>query len=73
MKVSVDRDECISCSLCWSDCPAVFMEDSGDGKCSIVEALRTGGDSAAGEAPEGLRGAAQGAAANCPVSIIHVD
>jgi ferredoxin len=66
MKVSVDRDQCISCSLCWSDCPALFSEDPADGKCSVVEAAK-------GEAPEELRDVGQSAAANCPVSIIHID
>lgn len=73
MKVSVDRDQCISCSLCWSDCPEIFSEDASDGKCSVVEALRLEGDREKGEAPESLRDAAQGAAANCPVAIIHID
>jgi ferredoxin len=72
MNVTVDREQCIACSLCWTDCPEVFAEDPADGKCSIVEGLRVGGDRAKGEAQEGLRGASEGAAANCPVSIIHV-
>jgi ferredoxin len=73
MKVSVDRDQCISCSLCWSDCPALFSEDPADGKCSVAEALRLGGDREKAEAPDSLRDAGQSAAANCPISIIHID
>jgi len=73
MKVSIDRDQCISCGLCWSDCPEIFEEDPGDGKSSVVAGLRSGGDPAKGEAPEELRGKAEGAAANCPVAIIGVE
>jgi ferredoxin len=65
MKVSVDRDQCISCALCWTSCPAIFAEDQADGKCSIVEIAH-------GEASEALRPSAQEAADNCPVSIIHI-
>jgi len=38
-----------------------------------VAGLRSGGDPAKGEAPEELRGKAEGAAANCPVAIIGVE
>jgi ferredoxin len=73
MKVSIDRDQCIACALCWSDSPDIFEEDPGDKLSRIVEKLRVAGDIAKGEAPESLRKAAQGAAGNCPVSIIHVE
>jgi len=73
MKVTIDRDQCISCSLCWSDCPEIFEEDASDNKSSVVEALRVGGDSSKGEAPEGLRAKAEAAASNCPVAIIHIE
>jgi len=73
MKVSIDRDECISCGLCWSDCPEVFEEEAGDGKSAVIAALRTGGDPAKGEAPEALRAKAEDAAAACPVSVIHIE
>jgi ferredoxin len=73
MKVSIDRDQCISCGVCWSQCPEVFEEDSGDGKSSVVAALRAGGDPARGEAPESLRASAEDAAAACPVSVIKVE
>lgn len=73
MKVSIDREQCTSCALCWSDCPDIFEEDPEDGWSRIVEKLRVGGDRARGEAPETLRKAAQAAADECPVSIIHVE
>ncbi len=73
VKVRIDREECTSCALCWSDCPEVFEEDPKDGWSRIVEKLRIGGDLSRGEAPEPLRGKAQAAADGCPVSIIHVE
>ncbi|HVP19789.1 MAG TPA: ferredoxin [Spirochaetia bacterium] len=73
MKVSIDRAECTSCSLCWSDCPDIFEEDPNDGLSRIVEKFRIAGDLARGEAPDTLRKAAQAAADDCPVSVIHVE
>jgi ferredoxin len=73
VKVSIDRDQCISCSVCWSDCPEIFEEDPNDNLSRIAEKYRVAGDPAKGEAPESLRGAAQGAADSCPVAIIHVE
>jgi ferredoxin len=74
MKVSINpREDCTSCSLCWTDCPEVFEEDPDDGLSRIVEKLRVGGDLGSGEAPDSLRAAAQAAADSCPVSIIHVE
>lgn len=73
MKISIDRGECTSCGLCWSDCPDVFEESPHDGLSSIVGRLRLHGNPALGEAPESLREAAQAAADGCPVSVIHVE
>jgi ferredoxin len=73
MKVGIDRENCSSCSLCWSDCPEVFEENPSDGWSSIVAQFRIAGDLARGEVPEALRSAAQSAADNCPVSVIHVE
>jgi ferredoxin len=73
MKVSVDRDQCISCGVCWSECPELFEAASDDGMCRITEKYRAGGDIAKGEAPETLRDSAKAAAEGCPVSIISVE
>jgi ferredoxin len=72
MKVTIERDQCISCGLCWSDCPELFEEDADDGKSRITEKYRVSGDVAAGEAPETLRENAEAAAGACPVGIIHI-
>jgi ferredoxin len=73
MKVSIDRDQCISCAVCWSECPELFEEDPGDGKSRVAEKYRTSGDVSRGEAPESLRGAGQRAAEGCPIAIIHIE
>ncbi len=72
-KVSIDRDDCISCAVCWSDCPDFFEENPEDGQSQVVETYRTGGDPAQGEAPEELADCVQAAADNCPVEVIHVE
>jgi ferredoxin len=73
MKVSIDRTECTSCALCWTDCPDIFEEDDKDGWSRIVAKFRVGGDLGRGEVPESFRKAAQAAADDCPVSVIHVE
>jgi ferredoxin len=73
MKVTIDRDQCISCGVCWSECPEIFEDASDDGKSRITEKYRVSGDVSKGEAPEQLRDSAQAAADGCPVSIIHVE
>jgi ferredoxin len=73
MKATIDRDQCISCGVCWTECPELFEEDPDDGKSRITGKYRVAGDVAAGQAPEELRKTAQAAADGCPVSIIHIE
>jgi ferredoxin len=73
MKVSIDRDQCISCGVCWTECPELFEESPDDGKSRITEKHRAAGDTSAGEAPEALRDSAKAAAEACPVGIIHIE
>lgn len=72
MKVTIDREECIACGACYSDCPEVFEENEEDGFSQIVEEYRTGGELGVGEVPEDLEECARTAADGCPVEIIHV-
>lgn len=72
-EVTIDRDECISCELCWETCPDFFEENSEDGFSQVVEKYRTGDNLGVGEAPEDLRDSLQEAADECPVEIIHVE
>ena len=60
MKVSIERQDCISCGLCVSTCPEVFQfgdDGRSQGRCQpgpeLEDAVRTCAD-------------------NCPVSVIYV-
>lgn len=72
-KVTIDRDECISCGACWSACPEVFEENSDDGLTQVVTKYQVGGDPGVGEIPADLVDCANDAADSCPVEIIHVE
>jgi len=70
MKVSIDRDGCISCGNCEAVCPQVFkLQVEGDGKAGIVEAYRKG-DLGKGEVGEDLRTCVETARDSCPVQVI---
>lgn len=73
MKVTIDRQECIICGVCWSDCPDFFEQSPLDEFSQVVESRRVGGDPALGEAPAELADCVRQAAEGCPVEIIHVD
>jgi ferredoxin len=72
LRVTIDRDECISCGVCWTTCPEVFEENEDDGLSQIVEEYRVDDREDEGQAPEDLEDCLQDAAADCPVEIIHV-
>jgi ferredoxin len=71
-RVTIDRDECISCAACWTACPEFFEETPDDGFSQVVAQYRVGGDSGAGEAPGELESCVNEAADGCPVEIIHI-
>jgi ferredoxin len=71
VKVSIDRDECISCAVCWSDCPDFFQENPDDGLSQVVAQFQSGGNPGEGEAPAELADCVRSAADNCPVEVIH--
>jgi ferredoxin len=73
LKVTVDRDECISCGACWSDAPDFFVEAEDDGLTEIAEAYRVDGDRATGVAPEEMEDGVRDAVDDCPVEIIHIE
>ena len=72
-KVTIKREECISCGACWSTCPEVFEENEEDGLSQIVEAYRISGNIAEGLVPEALGNCVQEAADGCPVEVILVE
>ena len=71
MKVTIDREECISCGSCWTDCPQFFEENQDDGFSQVLKQYRTAGNLGEGVAPASLGECVQTAADDCPVSIIH--
>jgi ferredoxin len=72
IKVTIDRDGCISCAVCWSDCPDFFQENPDDGLSQVVEQFQAGGNLGEGGAPVDLGDCVRSAAENCPVEVIHV-
>ena len=71
-KVTIDREECISCESCWTICPEFFQQNAVDNWSEVVEKYRIGGNPAEGEAPGELQDKVQEASDACPVQIIHV-
>jgi len=71
MRVTIEREECISCGACWAACPQFFEENPDDYWSQVVEEYRLDGELGKGEAPQGLDCVTE-AADVCPVEIIHV-
>lgn len=72
VKVTIDRDQCISCESCWGLCPEVYEQNSVDTWSQIVAKYQVGNDPATGSIPDSLQSKAQEAADACPVTIIHI-
>ena len=72
MKVTIDREECIDCGVCYVECPEVFEEDDSEGTSQIVRAYRVGDDPAVGQVPEKMAECVQTAADGCPVEAIRI-
>jgi len=71
-KVTITREECISCESCWTICPEFFEQNGADSWSQVKAKYQTGGDPAAGEAPAEFLDKVQEAADSCPVQVIHV-
>jgi len=71
-RVTMDRDNCVSCGNCWSSCPDFFEQSTEDGFSQIVSKYRTGDFLGDGEAPENLEEAVRQTAESCPADVIHV-
>lgn len=72
-RVTIDREGCTSCGLCWAECPEFFQENPNDSKSEVVEAYRISGEVAMGLARQGLLRQVQEAADSCPVSAISLE
>ena len=74
IKVTIDRDQCISDQVCASICPDVFEMNPDDNLSQIVEKYRVAPDKPGeGIVPEELKSCVEEAAEACPVGIIHVE
>ncbi len=71
-KVTIVREECISCESCWTVCPEFFVQNPTDTWSEVVPKYRIAGNPAEGEAPEELLDKVKEASDSCPVQIIHV-
>ncbi len=71
-RVTIDRDGCISCAVCWTTCPEFFEANLDDDRSQVIEQYRIRGDNAEGAAPDDLLDCVRQAADDCPVEVIHV-
>jgi ferredoxin len=71
-RVTMDRENCISCGNCWSSCPEFFDESPEDGHSQVVLKFRVADNTAEGDAPEELEECVHTAAEGCPADVIHV-
>jgi ferredoxin len=72
-KVTIDRDQCISCESCWTICPEFFEQNASDTWSQVAAKYQVGGNPAVGNAPSELLAKVQEGAESCPVTIIHVE
>jgi ferredoxin len=73
MKISIDREGCISCGNCEAICPDVFkLLVESDGKSGIVEKYRKG-DLGKGEVGDDMKACAESAKDSCPVQVISTE
>ena len=77
MKVTIDREGCISCAACWTTCPDFFEENPEDGRSQVIAAFRPEGkpgEGTVGEGtvPQGKEECVTNAAEGCPVQVIHL-
>lgn len=73
MIVTIDRDGCIGCGVCWSTCQDVFEQNQDDGHSQVVKKYRAVDKLGDGAIPKELEGCAGNAADGCPVQVIHVE
>ncbi len=71
--VTIDREGCISCGVCWASCPEFFEENANDNKSQVVETYRSAGSMGEGEAPPQILQSVREAAEACPVTVIAVE
>lgn len=73
MKVTIERESCTMCAVCWEICSEIFEESPDDGYSQVVEQYRIEDQVDQGEAPDSLSDCITEAADGCPVEIIHIE
>jgi ferredoxin len=73
MKVTIDREGCVSCGQCWETCPEFFEENPEDGWSRVSAKHTSEGKLGEGEVPQDLEECVQSAAEGCPVQVIHAE
>jgi len=73
MRITIEREGCISCELCWTTCSDVFQQNPDDALSEIVPAFRVDGRNQEGQTPSQHDACAREAAEGCPTSVIHID
>jgi len=73
VKISIDRDGCISCGACWSSCSDVYEQNAEDAKSQIVAKFQIGGNITEGKVEDNLAACARQGAEVCPVQVISVE
>ncbi len=71
-KVTIRREECISCESCWAVCPEFFEQNATDSWSQVKAKFQIGGNPAEGNAPAEHLDKVKEAADSCPVQIIQV-
>ena len=72
VKITIDRDGCISCGACWTSCSDVYEQNSEDAKSQVVEKFQVSGNVAEGKIEDSLLECALQGADICPVQVISV-
>lgn len=73
MKVTIERDTCVSCGNCWDSCPVFFEQNPDDSFSQVVEKFRNGKKIGEGTPPEDQEACVKDAADLCPVTIIKIE
>ncbi len=72
VKVTIDKEECVGCGVCYEDeCPDVF-EEGADGTSNLRAEFRGEGPFS-GDVPDDLKSGVEDAADACPVDAIVVE
>ena len=71
-RVTIDREGCVSCAVCWTTCPEFFEQNLEDDRSQVIEQYRVSGEPGVGLAPAALLDAVREAADTCPVEVIRV-